>query len=122
MLFKSGSLEKAVVEKPRGGPGEMECRYAFQMGKAPAGSVFQLVAHQTLLPGSGLGYHRHTENEELYVILSGTGTFFDEGEEKKQVGPGDMTLTLKGQSHGLVNTGEEPLVFIAVIAAANPKA
>ncbi|MDR1733209.1 MAG: cupin domain-containing protein [Synergistaceae bacterium] len=94
----------------------MNCRFAFQMGKAPGGSPFQVVAHQTLPPGSSLGYHQHTDNEELYVILSGKGTFYDEGKVAKTVGPGDMTLTLKGQSHGLVNTGSEPLVFLAVIA------
>jgi mannose-6-phosphate isomerase-like protein (cupin superfamily) len=116
MLFKSAELEKAVVDKPRGGPGQMECLYAFQMGKAPEDSAYQVVAFQTLTPGSGLGYHQHENNEELYVILSGQGTFIDNGNVEKLVGPGDMTLTLKGESHGLTNTGNEPLRFLAAIA------
>ena len=116
MIFKSSELEHVVVEKPRGGTGKMDCLYAFQMGKAPEGSVFQAIADQTLEPGSGLGYHQHVENEELCVIISGHGTFIDEGNVEKPVGPGDMTLTLKGQSHGLTNTGSETLRFLAVIA------
>ncbi|GHS94620.1 cupin [Synergistales bacterium] len=116
MLYKFDSLEKAVTEKPRGGPGSMEGFFAFSMGKSPEGSPFQVVAHQILQPGSGLGYHQHTENEELYYIVSGHGTFTDNDKSEKQVGPGDFTLTLKGESHGLINTGSEPLAFVAVIA------
>lgn len=116
MLFKAGELTRVVVEKPRDGVGEMDCLFAFQLGKAPAGSAYQAVASQTLMPGSVLGYHQHTENEELYVILSGYGTFLDENRQERQVGPGDMTLTLKGQSHGLANTGNAPLIFLAAIA------
>ena len=116
MIFKSNALEKAVVEKPRGGPGKMDCFFAFQMGKAPEGSAFQVAASQILEPGSGVGYHQHVDNEELYVILSGNGTFIDNGNVEKPVGPGDMTLTLKGESHGLTNTGTEPLRFLAIIA------
>jgi mannose-6-phosphate isomerase-like protein (cupin superfamily) len=115
MLFKSGELKKVIVEKPREGAGEMDCRVAFQMGQAPASSAYQVVASQTLTPGSAIGYHLHADNEELYVILSGKGTFLDEDRQERQVGPGDMTLTLKGQSHGLRNTGTEPLVFLAAI-------
>jgi mannose-6-phosphate isomerase-like protein (cupin superfamily) len=40
----------------------------------------------------------------------------DNGNVEKPVGPGDMTLTLKGQWHGITNTGKEPLVILAVIA------
>ena len=116
MIFKSDALEKVVMEKPRGGPGKMDCSFAFQMGKAPEGSAFQMTALQVLEPGNGVGYHQHVDNAELYVILSGKGTFIDEGNVEKPVGPGDMTLTLNGQSHGITNTGNEPLRFLAVIA------
>ncbi|MDR1622921.1 MAG: cupin domain-containing protein [Synergistaceae bacterium] len=116
MIFRSGELEKVIVDKPRGGPGQMECLFAFQMGKAPEGSAYQVLASQTLEPGSGLGYHQHPDNEELYVIISGHGTFIDNGNVEKPVGPGDMTLTLRGESHGLTNTGSEPLRFLAAIA------
>ena len=115
MLFKSNELERVVTEKPRGGTGEMECLFAFQMGKAPEGTAFQMAASQTLMPGSSLGYHRHEDNEELYVVLSGEGTFYDNDEKGLPVGPGDITLTRKGESHGLANTGSVPLIFLAAI-------
>ena len=115
MIFKSNELEKVVTEKARRGPGKMDCSFAFQMGKAPEGSAFQMIASQILEPGSGVGYHQHVDNEELYVILSGHATFMDNDKVEKPVGPGDMTLTLKGEWHGLTNTGSEPMRFLAVI-------
>ena len=115
MLFKSSELEKVVSENPRGGPGKMDCLYAFQMGKAPEGSAFQVTAINTLEPGCGVGYHQHPDNEELYAIISGHGVFIDNGNVEKPVGPGDITLTLKGESHGLTNTGNEPLRLLAVV-------
>jgi mannose-6-phosphate isomerase-like protein (cupin superfamily) len=115
MLFKSNDLVETVMEKPRGGNGSMQCRFVFQAGNAPAGSAFQMVSHMTLQPGCSMGYHQHPDNEELYVFLSGEGTFVDDGEKKVRVGPGDTTLTLRGQSHGIENTGSVPLVFLAAI-------
>ena len=116
MLYRSNELEAVTVEKPRGGEGTMDCMFAFQMGKAPDGSALQVLVRQILMPGCSIGYHQHVDNEELYVILSGAGTFYDEENRAVPVGPGDMTLTTKGQSHGLSNSGTEPLVFLAVMA------
>jgi mannose-6-phosphate isomerase-like protein (cupin superfamily) len=116
MLFKSNELESAVMDKPRGGNGSMQCRFAFQSGHSPEGSAFQLLSHMTLQPGCSIGRHQHIDNEELYVILSGEGTFTDDDGATTRVSPGDMTLTLKGQSHGIENTGHAPLEFLAAIA------
>jgi mannose-6-phosphate isomerase-like protein (cupin superfamily) len=75
-----------------------------------------MLSTQTLSPGGSIGYHQHVDNEEAYIILSGQGVFTDNDGQEKQVGPGDMTLTLEGERHGLSNTGKEPLAFLAVIA------
>jgi mannose-6-phosphate isomerase-like protein (cupin superfamily) len=115
MLFKSNDLVETVMEKPRGGNGAMQCKFVFQAANAPEGSAFQMVSTMTLQPGCSMGYHQHPDNEELYVFLSGEGTFYDDGKTAVHVGPGDTTLTLKGQSHGVENTGTDPLVFLAAI-------
>ncbi|MDR3354423.1 MAG: cupin domain-containing protein [Synergistaceae bacterium] len=115
MLFKSDDLVETVMEKPRGGNGSMQCKFVFKADSAPAGSSFQMVSNMTLQPGCSMGYHKHPDNEELYVFLSGEGTFTDDGGATVRVGPGDTTLTLKGQSHGIENTGSVPLKFLAAI-------
>lgn len=119
MIYKAEKLESVTIKNPRGGEGEMSCKYAFRPENAPVGSAFQLLASITLPPGSSIGLHEHSGDEEIYIIISGTGTFcefFENGERKgKQVQTGDMLVTLKGESHALSNTGLEPLVFVAVV-------
>ena len=76
------------------------------MGKA------RLFNRVTLRPGCSIGTHRG--DNECYFILSGTGTYQEDGAEKT-VGPGSITYTRDGHSHSLKNTGKEDLVFIALI-------
>ncbi|MBR6797333.1 MAG: cupin domain-containing protein [Opitutales bacterium] len=74
----------------------------------------RMFAEITLKPGCSIGYHEHHGESETYYILSGTGTYNDNG-EIRSVAPGDVTFTPSGQGHGLENTGPENLVFIALI-------
>ncbi|MDQ7988987.1 MAG: cupin domain-containing protein [Candidatus Dactylopiibacterium sp.] len=76
-------------------------------------SGLRYVARTELPPGASIGEHGHRDaREELYVILSGTGTFQLDGQTRR-VGPGDILLTRAGSTHGLVNDGTETLdVFV----------
>lgn len=61
-----------------------------------------------LPPGSSIGVHRHENDEEVYVILSGKGVMTLDGEEH-EVGSGDVTVVFPGGSHGLENRSTEDL-------------
>lgn len=74
----------------------------------------RVLAHTTVTPGSGIGYHIHTGETEIYYIYSGKGLFNDNGTEV-EVGPGDVTFTPSGHGHALKCVGDEPLEIIAVI-------
>ena len=73
--------------------------------------LFSLVQLQ---PGEEVGYHMHVGESETYFILSGRGIYNDNGSKVEAV-PGMVTLTPSGEGHGLKNTCDEPLVFIALI-------
>jgi mannose-6-phosphate isomerase-like protein (cupin superfamily) len=60
--------------------------------------------------GAAIGYHRQ-EADEIYYILSGTGTLTLNGAQSV-VGPGTAILTRAGSSHGLQQLGAEDLVII----------
>lgn len=67
-----------------------------------------------LPPGASIGRHRHGEDEEeYYLVLSGDGTMWRDGDEFP-VGPGDLVRNRPGGSHGLVNTGTEDLRLFVV--------
>ena len=56
----------------------------------------------------------HVGESETFFILSGQGIYNDNG-NKVQVVPGMVTLTPSGEGHSIKNTGDEMLVFIALI-------
>ena len=65
-------------------------------------------------PGEEVEYHMHMGESETFFILSGKGIYNDNG-NKVDVEPGMVTLTPSGQGHSIKNTGDEMLVFLAVI-------
>jgi mannose-6-phosphate isomerase-like protein (cupin superfamily) len=67
-------------------------------------------------PGSDIGVHTHTDdNEEIYVIVSGSGTMFVDG-RRFAVATGDVIVNRPGGTHGFWNTSgsEVRLVVIEV--------
>ena len=68
----------------------------------------------TLEPGASIGPHGHTKEEDIYYILSGIATVYDNG-DTYEVFPGDVAYVGDGGSHGIANEGKTPLEFISVI-------
>lgn len=67
-----------------------------------------------LCPGQEVKFHIHESESESYYILSGTGVYNDDGNEMPAT-PGMVTFTPSGHGHGIKNTGDEMLEFIALI-------
>jgi mannose-6-phosphate isomerase-like protein (cupin superfamily) len=68
----------------------------------------KFIRYVEMAPGSSIGNHRHGENEEVYVVLSGSGVMVV-NDERRAVKPGDVILNKPGWQHGLENTSQEPL-------------
>lgn len=72
----------------------------------------KFINYAELEPGASIGVHRHGGNEEVYLVLSGSGIMTVNG-ESRAVKPGDVILNKPGWEHGLENTAQEPLaVFV----------
>lgn len=99
-----------------GGKGTLHGKFAFRREAAKKDETIKEIGWMTLQPGDSIGFHQHKNNEDTYIIVSGTGTFMNADGQSYPVKAGDVTIARKGQSHGLANTGKEPLVFIDVIA------
>lgn len=89
------------------------CLHAHQTADQDA---FKEIGWLTLPPGASIGQHKHTGNEDVYIIVSGKGLFTDSTGKQTQVGAGDITIARPGQSHALKNIGKKPLVFLDLIA------
>lgn len=115
-VFTKEQLIKANKESAGGGKGTLVGEYAFTRDKALKDHAIKEISWLTLAPGDSIGYHKHTTNEDTYIIVSGRGSFKDKDGAEVPVKAGDVTIVRKGEAHGLTNTGTEPLVFVDVIA------
>ncbi len=112
MIRRSGTYPVTVRDKMRGGNGSVKVEEFW--GKGDLKAKTRLFAKLTLAPGSGIGFHEHVGEEEVYVILRGRG-LLEEGGQKIAVAAGDSILTGDGAGHAIEAVGDEPLEILAVI-------
>jgi quercetin dioxygenase-like cupin family protein len=88
----------------------------------PIRSVVVESAHSVVVawhvePGQKIAPHTHPDGQDTWTILSGQGQYqVDELGNALAVAPGDVVVAQKGQVHGVLCTGHEPLRFISVVA------
>jgi mannose-6-phosphate isomerase-like protein (cupin superfamily) len=120
-IFKQKDLIVLDKEKAGGGVGVLYGKYAFTRDMPPMENPVREIGWLTLKPGDSIGFHKHEVNEDVYIVVSGAGVFKNDDGKEYEVGPGDITIARKGQSHALSNTGGEDLVIVSVIAGETPK-
>jgi quercetin dioxygenase-like cupin family protein len=69
-------------------------------------------------PGQEQKGHVHGEQDKVYLVLEGKGTF-QVGDEKQVLGPGDGTMAPAGEEHGVLNHTQDRLKVL-VFVAPNP--
>ena len=114
MIRKQSDYRIDTRPEMRGGNGTVRIEHLFEPGtelKAPT----RLCAKLYLEPGVSIGFHRHENEEEIFVIVKGEGEIDDNG-TLRQVAAGDSVLTGNGAGHAVRNTGNETLEILAVIA------
>jgi len=112
MTILKQSSEQVIRENMRGGKGKIAFYYVPIHDDKGA---IKMASRIELDPGASIGLHEHTDDEEVYAIMSGKGLLTD-GSTEIEVNPGDILLTRKGMTHRITNIGDVPLVFFAVIA------
>jgi mannose-6-phosphate isomerase-like protein (cupin superfamily) len=63
-------------------------------------------------PGSMQQMHRHTGEEQVYVITRGRGTMIV-GDEEQEVAEGTLVFVPPGSAHAIRNTGDGPLTYVS---------
>ena len=115
-VFPKETLIKGERKEVAGGHGTLYADYAFTRDHALKDQAIKEVSWLRLEPGDSVGYHQHVTNEDVYVIVSGEGVFKDKDGKDKAVKAGDIMIVRKGESHGIANSGKQPLIFVDVIA------
>lgn len=112
MIKNPSQMETEVRDNMRGGAGRVTIQHYFKKDDFQAKS--RLCAKLTIPPGASIGPHQHTQEDEVYIILAGTG-LLDDGTSQHPVKAGDAILTGRGESHAIANTGNTALEIIAMI-------
>jgi mannose-6-phosphate isomerase-like protein (cupin superfamily) len=85
------------------------------MHPAVQGNTNQSLAEACVPVGGATLLHRHSESEELYHVLAGSGRM-TLGDEEFSIAPGDSILIPPGTPHCLRNTGDQPLRLLCCCA------
>lgn len=94
------TAKKQRQESSHGGSGPVEL---FEIwGSTDFKSDIDFIDRVIVPPGSTIGFHKHGDNEEMYIVLEGSGVMKIEGDELV-VTKGDMILNPAGGRHGLAN-------------------
>ena len=112
LLRKHHELKSEVRENMRGGTGKVTVRHMFVPDEIIAKT--RLCAQLTVHVGASIGIHKHENEDELFVILSGSG-LLDDGTQKTPISAGDSILTGNGAEHAVINTGNIDMEIVAVI-------
>jgi mannose-6-phosphate isomerase-like protein (cupin superfamily) len=115
-LYPNDQLIPWDRENVANGKGILAGQFAFNRNNALEGFVIKEIGWMTLKPGDSIGMHKHEDNEDAYIIVSGEGVFTDSEGKKTKVTKGDITIARVGDSHALENTGKEPLFFLDIVA------
>ncbi|TXK83806.1 cupin domain-containing protein [Paenibacillus sp. N3.4] len=67
-------------------------------------------------PGASIGYHKHKDDEEMYILLAGRGLMTVDG-ETKEVKAGDTILNKPFGSHGLQNHTNQDIKLLVYESA-----
>jgi mannose-6-phosphate isomerase-like protein (cupin superfamily) len=67
-------------------------------------------------PGEGNRLHRHPDDDECWVILSGSWEWYIEGEGKKIVKKNDIVVVQKNTEHQITCIGNSPGIRFAITA------
>ena len=112
MIARNNELATEVREKMRGGLGAVKIEHWFKPDDF--GAKMRLCSRLVLAPGSSIGEHTHENEDEIYIVLSGTALLRENGEEIR-LNAGDAALTKHGGTHSVLNDGTEELVTAAII-------
>jgi len=112
MVRKPTEMNVETRENMRGGTGPITLRHYFT--PAEFGAKTRLCALLTLPPGSSIGEHAHEGEDEVYLILRGSGVVREKDGERN-VSAGDAVLTGRGESHAIANNGTETLEVAAFV-------
>lgn len=100
------SINAIIEDNCHGGEGSIRFARVFETDSFQ--TKIDFIDFSIIPPESTIGYHRHSNNEEIYFILEGEGKMNMNGSEFL-VRSGDVIINSPYSSHGLKNIGKNEI-------------
>lgn len=113
MIKDSSNYFCETRENMRGGTGSVTLQHYFRKEEF-GGQHFRICAKLIIPPGASIGLHDHCGEDEVYIVLKGSGRVTDDG-VVRDIHVGDAVLTGLGKSHGVECLGDETLEIMAMV-------
>ncbi len=95
----------------------VDARYTILLSGFPETASMRS-GYVVLTPGEAVGLHSSGDHEEVIVPISGSGELQVPGQEALQIKPGCILYNPPQTPHNVVNTGDQPLKYIFIVADA----
>ncbi|RYV01680.1 cupin domain-containing protein [Shewanella sp. OPT22] len=105
------NAERQIQESAHDGEGSVDLFEVF--GRSDFMSKCEFIDRQIIPPNSTVGYHKHGNNEELYIVLDGEGTITLDGVKSKVI-KGDIIKNKPYGFHGLINDSRNNLEILII--------
>ncbi len=102
---------RQIQESSHGGTGKVDL-YEIWGNDDFKGNV-DFIDRVVVPPNSTIGLHKHGNNEEMYIVLEGSGLMTIEDQERA-VTRGDMILNPAGGRHGLFNNSDKNIDLLVL--------
>ena len=80
----------------------------------------QVIVAWHVKPEQEIPAHIHPQGQDTWTILAGKGLYYlDAVGTTQAISAGDVVVAHTGEVHGVVNNGNEPLIFISVVSPAD---
>lgn len=112
MIKRKENMNTSVRENMRGGDGSVKITDILDKGEYKG--ACRLLGVITLEPGCSIGAHVHENEEEVFYIMEGTATYYDNG-ETVSLYEGDSCVCLGGEEHSIANRTDKTVKVFAVI-------
>ncbi|MFB3851925.1 MAG: cupin domain-containing protein [Acidobacteriota bacterium] len=110
MVLKKSEIRYEERSEIRGGKGKAKSFCYLKEGDMQNVKFVSLIE---LEPFSSVGEHPHTEDEEFYFVVEGSGRGFLNG-KSFDISEGDAFLCRRNDNHG-IEAGKNGLKFLAVL-------
>lgn len=109
MFIRNMYESESKMEASHDGKGLL--KHTIVLHTADFDTNLKFLIYTEMKPGTSIGNHEHGDDEEVYIVLEGTGEMTTNG-EKVSVKKGDVILNKPYWSHGLENNSDKDLKIL----------